>query len=319
MSEKIAGLHHVTAIASDPQRNVDFYARVLGMRLVKRTVNFDDPGTYHFYFGDAAGRPGTLLTFFPWGGLPQGVRGTGEASVLALAVPTGSLDYWARRLGTLKVATTRAQRFGENVLAFTDYDGTRLELVELAGVDAASGWTGPVEASHAILGLHSIAVLVRDRVRTEALITDTLGLIAGPAEKGRHRFQAESSGLGTRIDVLESPDLPHARLGTGSIHHLAWRTRSDETQAEWLQRLARRGLHVTPVQDRQYFRSIYFREPGGVLFEIATEPPGFMLDESLELLGTELKLPAWLEPMRDRIESTLPPINVLEPQRSPGP
>jgi len=308
MSERIPGIHHVTAIAGDAQRNLDFYSGTLGLRLVKRTVNFDDPGTYHFYFGDERGRPGTILTFFPWSGIGKGRPGTGEVSAVAFAVPPGAHAYWQPRLdaaGASPVAA--APRFGEPVLAFTDPDGLPLELVETAIPSGASPAVTGVPAAHAITGLHAATLHLRSRARTEQLL-ERLGLERVGEESGRVRFRATGADVGTVIDTVESPGVRHGDLGAGSVHHIAFRTHDDESQAGWLVRLQQLELRVTPVQDRQYFHSIYFREPGGVLFEIATDPPGFATDEPLERLGESLRLPEWLEPMRARIERALPPL-----------
>ncbi len=307
MSERIPGMHHVTAIAGEPQRNLDFYTGVLGLRLVKRTVNYDDPSTYHFYFGDDAGRPGTILTFFPWPGMRRGRPGTGEVGATAFAIAPGSSGAWAERLRTHGVTASASERFGEPVLAFDDPDGTRLELIE--SPDLASGDAGELR------GFHSATLVVSSRARTEELLTEGMGFTVVGDEGARRRFRTASAAPGNIVDVVEAPGA-HAELGAGSVHHIAWRTHDDETQAGWRTRLGQRHLHVTPVQDRQYFHSIYFREPGGVLFEIATDPPGFALDESPDHLGGELKLPSWLEPMRQRIERELPEIQVPEPERS---
>jgi glyoxalase family protein len=310
-NEKIPGIHHITAIASDPQRNLDFYTGVLGLRLVKRTVNFDDPGTYHFYFGDERGAPGTILTFFPWPDIRAGRAGTSEVGGIAFAVAPGTRAAWTERLRAHGVTPdASAVRFGEPMLAFTDPDGTRLELIE-----RPSGGVPAGADPNAIRGFHSATLVVPKREKTEALLADTFGFEPAGDDGGRRRFRAASGGPGALVDVVESHD-GHAELGAGSVHHIAWRTRDDDSQADWLHALARQKLHVTPVQDRQYFHSIYFREPGGVLFEIATDPPGFALDESPERLGHELKLPEWLEPMRDRIERSLPAIHVAEPESS---
>jgi len=316
MTERIPGIHHVTAIAGDPQRNLDFYAGTLGLRLVKRTVNFDDPGTYHFYFGDEHGRPGSLVTFFPWSGIGRGRPGTGEVSATAFAVAPGAHAFWQPRLDDAGASPVfAAPRFGEPVLAFTDPDGLPLELIETPAVAGAVPPSSDVPAAHAIAGLHSATLHVRSRERTEPLL-ERLGLARAGDESGRVRFRADGPGIGAAIDTVESPGVRHGDLGAGSVHHIAFRTHDEESQADWLARLQQLELRVTPVQDRQYFHSIYFREPGGVLFEIATDPPGFATDEPLEHLGETLRLPEWLEPMRARIERSLPP---LERPRVAGP
>ena len=307
MNERIPGIHHITAIATDAQRNHDFYTRTLGLRLVKRTVNFDDPGTYHFYFGDAQGRPGTILTFFPWAGSPRGRRGASEVSATSFAIPPGSSAAWIERLAAANVVTRReGERFGVPVIAFEDPDGMPLELIETA--QAEPPVAGRDAAPLDIAGFHSATLQLRSRERTEALLTETLGMEPGGEDEGRRRFRCVANGIASLVDTLESPDAGPAGLAAGSVHHIAWRTQDDASQAEWLMRLTRLGLNVTPVQDRQYFHSIYFREPGGILFEIATDPPGFATDETPGHLGEALRLPPWLEPARSRIEASLPPL-----------
>ena len=312
MSEAILGIHHVTAIASDPRRNLDFYTEVLGLRLVKKTVNFDDPGTYHLYFGDELGRPGTILTFFPWPLARRGERGAGQATTTALAVPQGSLGWWRERLERLSVPVeTPRRRFDEEALALLDPDGLRLELVAAAAAGGADAWLGgPVPAERAVRGVHSVALTVTEAAPTAELLTDGLGLRPAGEEPGRLRFAtAGPAAIGSRVDLLPRPDAAPGRVAAGSVHHVAWRVAGDRQQEDWRRRLGERGLGVTPVQDRSYFRSIYFREPGGVLFEIATDGPGFATDERPSQLGAELKLPTWLEPHRDRIAAALPELS----------
>ncbi|MFP3941752.1 MAG: ring-cleaving dioxygenase [Thermoanaerobaculia bacterium] len=309
MTAPIAGIHHVTAIATDPRRTLDFYTRVLGLRLVKRTVNFDDPGTYHLYFGDDLGRPGTVLTFFPWPLARRGIRGVGQATATAFSVPAGSLGFWQERLRGEGVAVEEpAERFGgEEGFAFQDPDGLKLELVAHEGADERPGWgRGPLPAEHAIRGFHSVTLSEQGYQATAELLTQVLGFRLVAEEGSRSRFEAGDGGPGARVDVHCAPSAPFGRVAAGSVHHVAWRVADEEAQAAWRERLAARGLNVTPVLDRQYFRSIYFREPGGVLFEIATDRPGFTLDESPDALGEALKLPPWLEPRRAEIEDALP-------------
>jgi len=304
------GIHHVTAIATDPQANVDFYAGVLGLRLVKKTVNFDDPGTYHLYYGDATGRPGTILTFFPWPYARRGTRGTGQATVTAFSVPDGSLGFWRERLGASGEAHDEpARRLDEEVLTLLDPDGLKLELVAHAGAAEAEPWDGgPVPAEHAIRGFHGVTLAEQGYEATAELLTASMGFELAGETGNRFRFVAAGEGPGRVVDVLCSPDLPPGRVAAGTVHHVAFRAADDADQLARRQALADRGLDVTPVLDRQYFHSIYFREPGGVLFEIATDPPGFTLDEPPEELGSALRLPPWLEPHRERIEATLPPL-----------
>ena len=308
MSDGILGIHHVTAIASDPRRNLDFYTEALGLRLVKKTVNFDDPGTYHLYFGDELGRPGTILTFFPWPLARRGQRGVGQVTSTALAVPEGSLGWWRQRLERFSVPVEGPRRrFDEASLALADPDGMRLELVAEANEGLPEAWPeGAVPGEHAVRGVHSVALTLSDPEPTAELLTAGLGLRPAGEEPGRLRFAAGAGGIGDRVDLLARPDAGYGRGGAGSVHHVAWRVAADPQQESWRRRLVARGLGVTPVQDRSYFRSIYFREPGGVLFEIATDVPGFTTDERAEELGSELRLPPWLEPQRERIAAALP-------------
>ena len=308
----IGGIHHVTAIARDPQVNVDFYTGVLGLRLVKRTVNFDDPGTYHFYYGDEAGSPGTILTFFPWPLAKRGSRGAGQATATAFSVPAGSLGWWRERLARFHVDVDEpSPRFDEEVLAFTDRDGLALELVAHEGAERRAPWDGgPVPAEQAIRGFHGVTLTGWNPQVSARLLAGTLGFRQVAEGGRRNRFEVGPGGAGSYVDLLGVPDAPQGRISAGTVHHVAWRVADDAAQARWLRTLAEAGAHVTPVQDRQYFRSIYFREPGGVLFEIATDLPGFAIDEPVAELGSGLQLPPWLEPARARIEEVLPPIQV---------
>ncbi|MCC6446969.1 MAG: ring-cleaving dioxygenase [Armatimonadetes bacterium] len=310
MNPEIRGIHHITAIAGDPQRNIDFYAGLLGLRLVKRTVNFDDPGAYHFYYGDETGRPGTILTFFSWPGSPQGRRGTGQVIAAAFAVPEASLDYWAERFKAHKVPFEEPlSRFGENSIAFYDPDGLQLEMTGVSGSGYGIPWReGPVPPEHAVRGLHSATLSEEGYERTAALLAETLGFRLGGQEENRFRYEAGTGGPRAIVDVVCLPAAPPGRIAAGTVHHIAWRTPDDEDQKAWRRRIAGLGYYVSPVLDRQYFRSIYFRETGGVLFEIATDPPGFTADEPSEALGQSLKLPPWLEANRRCIEADLPDI-----------
>ncbi len=311
---QLTGLHHVTAIASDPQQNVDFYAGLLGLRLVKQTVNFDDPQSYHLYYGDGLGNPGTLLTFFAW---PQGRRGRaglGQATAAALAIGPNSLSFWRERLTAQGIRLGEPEtRFGETVLAFLDPDGMRLELVPTAD-DRRTGWThGSVPAEHSIKGIHAVTLPERNTEQTAALLTQTLGFrLAATEEIGvtvAFRY-ALSEHPAAFADVVFAPNSVPGQIAVGSIHHVAWRTPEDAQQSEWLQDLSQRGYGVSPVMDRDYFHSIYFREPGGILFEIATDPPGFAIDEAPEALGERLQLSPQYEPMRAQITAGLPPIHL---------
>lgn len=312
MDKHILGIHHVTAIASDPQRNVDFYVGLLGLRMVKRTVNFDDPGTYHFYYGDDRGRPGTILTFFPWPDAPRGRRGTGQATTISLSVSADSLGYWTERFRAHQVDFEEpGARFDEAFLTFYDPDGLQLELVAHAGAEERPGWAeGPIPPEHAVRGLHGVTLAEAGFERTASLLTRTMGFRPVRDDGRRFRYEAGAGGAGARVDILCLPDGPQGVILAGTFHHVAWRTPDDAQQNAWRAEMAGQGYNVTPVMDRQYFHSIYFREPGGVLFEIATDLPGFATDETPEALGTHLKLPPWLEPQRARIEHALPPLRL---------
>lgn len=303
MSARIEGIHHVTAIAGDPQRNLDFYTQFLGLRLVKKTVNFDDPGSYHFYFGDERGSPGSILTFFPWPGARRGRHGNGQVTTTSFAVPKNSLSYWRDRANEFLVSTFEASsRFDEEVLALRDPDGLQLELI--ASIDADG---------HAIRQIHSATLQEEGYELTARLLADTMGFRLAQQQGNRYRYVAGEGGPGAIVDVICSPDAQRGYGGAGTVHHIAWRTPDDEQQKKWREKLAALDYNVSPVMDRNYFRSIYYREPGGILFEIATDPPGFLIDEPLESLGASLKLPPFYEPMRREIEKALPPVTLLQP------
>jgi glyoxalase family protein len=309
MEERILGIHHVTAIAGDPQTNLDFYAGVLGLRLVKLTVNFDDPGTYHLYYGDGAGHPGTIMTFFPWPDAPQGRRGTGQVTETAFAVPHDAVDFWTERLAERRIKFERCDRFGERVIALSDPDGLGIELIGAESTrDDRAYQAGPVPLEFAIRGFHSATLKQADHRNTAALLTGTMGFKLVGQEGDRFRYAADSNEAAGLVDVLRAPDERSGRAPVGTVHHVAWRTPDDEQQLHWHTELSRLNYGVTPVIDRKYFHSIYYREPGGILFEIATDPPGFMVDQKEEDLGSKLVLPAWLEPERDRLERVLPPL-----------
>ncbi len=312
--KEILGIHHVTAIASDPQRNLDFYTGVLGLRLVKLTVNFDDPGAYHLYYGDAVGHPGTILTFFAWPGAPHGRRGTQQVTTTSFSIPENALGYWMARFKIFNVAFERpVVRPDEEALVFVDPDGLQLELVAHHATEARDPWRdGPVPGELAIRGFHSVTLSEQRYERTASLLIETLGFQLAHESGERLRYKVNHGGAGAMLDVLRQPDGMPGSVAVGSVHHVAWRTPDDAQQLAWRQEIGRTGLGVTQVMDRQYFRSIYFREPGGVLFEIATDPPGFAVDESVEQLGMQLKLPPWLEPMRADIERSLPPVRVQQ-------
>jgi glyoxalase family protein len=305
-------IHHVTAIAGDPQRNLDFYAGVLGLRLVKLTVNFDDPGSYHLYFGDEAGRPGSILTFFPWPDGQRGRQGTGQVGTVSLAIPPVSLGWWIERLLQHGIKYDGPdRRFDEQVLAFADPDGLLLELVATPRVADVAPWAdGPVPAEHAVRGTFGATVWEDGDRGTADFLTRLMGFRQVGAEGNRLRFESAATGAGSVVDLRRVPGFWAGAGGVGTVHHVAFRAASGEAQLEHRARLESAGVEITPVIDRQYFRSVYFREPGGVLFEIATDPPGFTLDEPAAELGTSLKLPPMYEPMRDRIERTLPALRL---------
>jgi glyoxalase family protein len=316
-NKTIEGIHHVTAIARDPQANIDFYSGVLGLRLVKKTINYDDPGTYHFYYGDGEGKPGTILTFFPWPMARRGSQGAGQATVTSFSVPEGSLGWWRERLSRFHVAFEEPrqrfdERFDEEVLTLLDRDGLQLELVARAGDPRAPWDGGPVPADQAIRGFAGVTLTEWNPEVTSELLTGVMGFRPLGETAGRFRFEVGAGGPGTRVDIVARPDAPRGHVSAGTVHHVAWRTPDDEQQRAWHGELEELGFHVSPILDRQYFHSIYFREPGGVLFEIATDPPGFTADETVEGLGSSLRLPVWLEPERQKIEQILPPVEVRD-------
>ena len=306
--QPIQGLHHITAVAGDPQRNVDFYHHVLGQRLVKTTVNFDDPGTYHFYFGDEIGTPGAIMTFFPWRQMKRGRVGTGETAATAYAISPDSVGFWQDRLADLGIDLGDVEsRFGAEVLPFEDPDGLRLELIVSEEPAAFRYWAeGPIPEQHALRGFHGVTLWLSEVEPTGQLLIDQLGYQFAGQEGNRYRYRGASNDLGLYVDLLHRPGQPAGRFGAGSIHHIAFRTVDDAEQLEYQRLLAAAGFGVTAVRDRQYFHSIYFRSPGGVLFEIATDAPGFQIDEPVDKLGHSLKLPPWLEPRRAEIEQRLP-------------
>ncbi len=293
---RTTGIHHVTSVAGSAQGNVDFYTGRMGLRLVKRTVNFDDPGTWHLYYGNRTGSPGTIITFFPWQGIPAGRPGIGEAAATAYVTPASSLELWADSLG---IEREPRERFGAPVLSLRDTDGS---FVELVGEHGSSGQGDDIG------GFHGVTLAVARPEATARVLTEILGYESIGEEDHRLRLEVPGIEAGRVVDLVRPDTHSVARLGSGSVHHVAFRARDEEEQAAFRDEILGAGIEVTPVQDRRYFRSIYFREPGGVLFEIATDPPGMLIDEPLETLGTELCLPPWFESERDRIEAALPPI-----------
>lgn len=302
-AKSINGIHHVTAICSDPQQNIDFYTGVLGLRLVKLTVNFDDPGNYHLYYGDNSGRPGTIMTFFAWPGASRGRIGPPQVTRTAFSVPADSMEYWSRRLGDRGLDSVTRERFGEPVLAFSDPDSLELELV---GADAPVGSA----EEYTIRGFHGVTLSEEDHEATVELLTGVMGYEAMGHEQNRHRFRAGGKGIAPYVDILGASDARRGAMGAGVVHHVAFATPDDTQQAAWRESLVTGGFNVSPVMDRCYFHSIYFREPGGVLFEIATEDPGFAVDEPAERLGSGLRLPPWMESRRAEIEKALPQVQL---------
>lgn len=324
VSKGIFGIHHVTAITSDAQRNIDFYANSLGLRFVKLTVNQDDPTSYHLYYGDELGRPGTILTFFHWPDAPKGHRGTSEVIATSFLIPENSINYWKDRFKSKQIEFRGPyKRFDdEQVITLYDPDGLEIELVahKSAQDRTVNVWKeGPIPAEQAIRGFHSVTLSEEGYERTASVLTDELGFMSTRQDGSRFRYEisngdAASPGEESRganiVDVLCLPYTQQTVIGIGSVHHVAWRTPTDEQQMVLRSNIVRAGLNATPVIDRFYFHSVYFREPGGILFEIATNPPGFMVDEKAEDLGTGLVLPPWLESMRKDLEKVLPPVHL---------
>lgn len=307
------GIHHVTAIAGDPVANLSFYTRTLGMRLVKKTVNFDDPSTYHLYYGDEGGGPGTILTFFPWAHAAPGRSGAGLTQTTSFRVPARSIDAWKRRFVALNVRhEAPTERFGETVLPFSDPHGMSLALVGVTGAEAEPAWsTGDIPTEHAVRGFHGVTLLLEEASPTAAILSDVLGFSDVGREGAYVRLKAQAARGGI-VDIHEAAAVPHGRMGRGSVHHIAFRARDDAEQTEMARKLAENhGQHSTEQMDRNYFRSIYFREPGGILFEIATDAPGFAVDEPLAELGRGLKLPKFLEPRRAELEAVLPVLDTV--------
>jgi len=308
MDNRILGLHHITAIAGNAQRNFDFYTRVLGLRLVKKTVNFDDPGTYHFYYGNEVGTPGTILTFFPWEGISTGYAGTGMATEIGYSVPAGSLDFWKERFDQYKVKQeATGERFGELYLPFQDPDGLKLALNVPKVADNRKAWvTSGITEQAAAKGFHSITLTLKSIKGTVAVLTEIFGYKLLEQEGNRYRFITDAVDNAAIVDIIEDPEGKIGQVAGGTNHHVAFRVANDEILMEFREKIEKRGFNITPRIDRNYFFSLYFREPGGVLFEVASDNPGFATDESVAELGTNLRLPAQYEPMRKDIEKQLP-------------
>ena len=304
---KILGLHHITAIASDAQRNYDFYTQTLGFRLVKKTVNFDDPTTYHFYFGNEVGTPGTVLTFFPWTGMSKGRDGAGMATVIGYAVPKGSLAFWKARFEKLNILYTTGEQFGEQYIAFQDPDGLRLKLIDTKQKDEREVWeTDEIKADVAIKGFHTVTLTLNNIKATAAILTEIFGYKQVENDSNLYRYQTNAVENAAIIDLLEMPLAPRGINAGGTNHHIAFRVKDEETLMAFREKIVAKGHGITEKINRDYFFSLYFREPGGVLFEIATDNPGFATDETVKNLGSSLKLPNQHEPMRDKIEKALP-------------
>jgi glyoxalase family protein len=347
--EGVLGIHHITAIARNPQRNIDFYSGLMGLRLVKLTVNFDDPTTYHLYYGNSLGRPGTILTFFPWSEAPTGYRGTGQVTAISFLIPSNSMTYWIDRLKSNSISFVGpSKRFSDEFVSFHDPDGLMLELISPSSNDSKGQleqqlllqqtdndiWKeSTISKEHAIRGFHSATLSEEGYERTASLLTDTMGfkLIAKDNKEDRFRFgiveknknnnnqegdtgSTESSqSIGSFVDIACQPEISRGYIGIGTVHHIAWRAANDKHQIDLRKRIIEEAkLNPTPVIDRTYFHSVYFREPGGILFEIATDPPGFAIDERPEDLGKHLKLPQWLEPVRGKLEQLLPPVKTSQ-------
>jgi len=306
---KLRGIHHITAIASDPQANVDFYTQILGLRFAKRTVNFDDPSTYHLYYGDRTGRPGTAITFFAWPGARRGTRGTGQVIAASFAIPKNSIDFWKARFEKHHVfSEALSPRFGGAALRFTDPDGLMLELIESAHVDDVDlQYESEVPKKSEIRGFHSPTLEVQDAKPTEDILKE-LGFELTAEGESRRRFSVNSKSTSACVDLVERANGQFGINSAGTVHHIAFRCADEKEQLKWREQIVGLKLHVTPVIDRFYFHSIYFREPGGILFEIATEGPGFTVDEPTKHLGQTLKLPPHYEQHRAEIERVLPPI-----------
>jgi len=338
----VLGIHHVTAIAHNPQENVEFYSGILGLRLVKLTVNYDDPTTYHLYYGDELGRPGTILTFFPWENIPPGFRGTGQVVTTSFLIPENAIEYWSNRFKDKGVEHSEPKRRFDNneqIIIFYDKDGLKLELVASKEAEnrKINAWkNGPIPIDYAIRGFYSVTLSLEGYEETASLLINEMGFSKIAHEGNRFRFKIKdefsertlnnlggyenqrlnSTTSSSIVDIVCLPYTQPGTMGAGTVHHVAWRTPTDESQLEMRKKIIRTRLNATPVIDRLYFHSVYFREPSGILFEIATDPPGFMIDQKLEELGQKLVLPKWLEPRREYLEKTLPPIYISNIERS---
>lgn len=310
MDNRILGLHHITAIADNAKRNLDFYTQVVGVRLVKKTVNFDDPGTYHFYFGNEEGTPGTILTFFPWEGIGRGTNGSGLATHIGYSVPKGSLEFWKNRFQQFNVNFEEGEIFGEKLISFQDPDGLQLQFIESSTPDDRKVWTtDDIKDDNALKGFHNITLTLKKADPTIKVLTDIFGYDLQKQEGERYRLATDAIETANLVDIIENEKIPVGRNAGGTNHHVAFRVKDDNVLMEFREKVMSAGLSITPKIDRDYFYSLYFREPGGVLFEIATDNPGFTVDEPLSELGKNLKLPKQHEALRERIEQSLPKLS----------
>ncbi len=310
MENRILGLHHITAIADNAKRNLDFYTQVLGVRLVKKTVNFDDPGTYHFYFGNEEGAPGTILTFFPWEGIGKGTNGSGLATHIGYSVPKGSLEFWKNRFQQFNVNFEEDEIFGEKLISFQDPDGLQIQFIESSRPDDRKVWTtDDIKDENALKGFHNITLTLKKADPTIKVLTDIFGYDLQKQEGERYRFATDAIDTANLVDIIENDKIAAGRNAAGTNHHVAFRVKDDNVLMEFREKVMSAGLSITPKIDRDYFYSLYFREPGGVLFEIATDNPGFTVDEPLNELGQNLRLPKQYEAMRTQIEEALPKLS----------
>lgn len=315
MENRILGLHHITAIADLAQRNLDFYTRILGLRFIKKTVNFDDPGTYHFYFGNATGAAGTILTFFPWEGIGPGKNGSGMATYISYSIAKGALEFWKKRLQSYDIFYREERIFGENSISFQDPDGLQLRFTEPTIADDRSGWTtADINEQVALKGFHSVTLTLQNAQATASVLTNVLSYKLQKQEGNRYRYATDSVATAHLIDIIEDPSISRGHNAAGTNHHIAFRVKNETILMQMRKKVIASGLNSTPKIDRDYFFSLYFREPGGVLFEIATENPGFTVDEPLKELGSHLKLPKQYEGIRSKIEAALPKLEGATPE-----
>jgi glyoxalase family protein len=305
---RTAGIHHITAMVNDAQRNIDFYAGVLGLRLVKKTINFDRPEVYHLYFGNESGQPGTVITFFPWAKQLKGRIGTGQVGVTSYIIPMGSMKFWEKRLHQFGIEYNSSVRFGERLLTFNDPDGLELEMIERNDGQINHWNFGGIKSENAIKGFGGATLISAQPNKTADVLENVLGLECIGDEEGFLRFKSDSQ-LGNTIDIKLTPSV-RGLMGAGTVHHIAWRAKDEEELLSWRSLLQEKGYYPTEIRDRIYFKAVYFHEEGGILFEIATDPPGFSVDEPINELGEKLMLPSWLESNREKLEETLPPVEV---------